>query len=248
MRREPHTEPRPSTTTRTPHEREMRAQLERSVARLPLVRQLFVRNCADVGEIVERNGEIIVPVARTTSRECGASSTLCSTRGNACKAARAVRAARAARAVRAVRAAGGLEGLEGREGRRGPCGPRRPALAGSRGTSTCARGALCTDKASFAVTREPFGLSSLARRRPCTAPNRMAMDTAPRAERRRRARPAPAPTSSSPPRTAARRAYERAPKARKARLAQRARKAPNAPKATEKTATAASRAAVRRAE
>jgi hypothetical protein len=47
------------------HEREMRAQLERSVARLPLVRQLFVRHCADIGEIVERSGEIIVPGRET---------------------------------------------------------------------------------------------------------------------------------------------------------------------------------------
>jgi hypothetical protein len=47
------------------HEHEMRAQLERSVARLPLVRQLFVRHCADVGEIVERKGEIIVPGRET---------------------------------------------------------------------------------------------------------------------------------------------------------------------------------------
>ena len=39
----------------------MRAELERSVARLPLVRQLFVRLCAETTAVVERDGEILVP-------------------------------------------------------------------------------------------------------------------------------------------------------------------------------------------
>ena len=39
----------------------MRAELERSVARLPLVRQLFVRLCAETTAVVERAGEILVP-------------------------------------------------------------------------------------------------------------------------------------------------------------------------------------------